>query len=249
MVALVAGVVAVAGLQEEVLGAGLGEREDDAVVAVGGGLLVGGVAEAVLGAQLIADLLVDLGEGLFLADLEEASAGLVGHALEDLLAVDMAWETLRLTALAASASTPTGVATASTGKSTATAATASGESSAALAARILIESAGCLAALEVDGVDDGVGALGGLDGGGERLLAAAVHAVGEDDDGLASGLLAHQLVAGEEERVVEGGPGAARASGAVAGAPGAGIAGVGAGAGCVVVAAGGWCLQLLEASL
>ena len=97
------------------------------------------------------------------------------------------------------------------------AASATGIASPTLAVLVLIESTGGLAALEVDGVDDGVGSLGGLDGGGERLLAAAVDAVGEDDDGLSSGLLAHQLVGGEEEGVVEGGRGTARASGTVAG--------------------------------
>ena len=62
-----------------------------------------------------------------------------------------------------------------------------------------------LFAFEVDGVDDGVGALGGFDGLGEGLFAAVVDAVGEDDEGFAAFLLAHELVGGEEGGVVEGG--------------------------------------------
>jgi len=61
-----------------------------------------------------------------------------------------------------------------------------------------------LLALEVDGVDDRVGALGGLDGLGERLLASAIVAVGEDDDRLAALLFGHQLVGGDEDGIVEG---------------------------------------------
>src|ERR1700738_2122054 len=85
---LLSGVVAVAGLDEEAL---LAESELDPVVAAGGCVLGGGVAEAVLGAQLFGDLVVDLGYVLILLDLEETAAGLLGHALEGFLAVDMAW--------------------------------------------------------------------------------------------------------------------------------------------------------------
>ena len=84
---LLSGVVAVAGLDEEAL---LVEGEVDLVVAVGGGVLAGGVAETVLGAKLFGDLVVDLSDVLVFLDLEETSAGLLGHALEDLLAVDVA---------------------------------------------------------------------------------------------------------------------------------------------------------------
>src|SRR3979490_3422787 len=70
---LLSGVVAVAGLDEESL---LVEGEIDLVVAAGGGVLGGGVAETVLGAQLFGDLVVDLGYFLIFLDLEEAAAGL-----------------------------------------------------------------------------------------------------------------------------------------------------------------------------
>src|ERR1700726_332889 len=84
---LLSGVVAVACLDEEAL---LVEGEIDLVVAAGGGVLGGGIAEAVLGAQLFGDLLVDLGHVQILLDLEEAAAGLLSHALEDFLAVGVA---------------------------------------------------------------------------------------------------------------------------------------------------------------
>ena len=51
-----------------------------------------------------------------------------------------------------------------------------------------------LFAFEIDGVDDGVGALGGFDGFDEVLFAVAVDSVGEDDEGFATGLFAHELV-------------------------------------------------------
>src|ERR1700682_1364036 len=85
MAGLLAGVVAVARLEDEVLLTG---GEVDLVVTVGCGGLGGSVAEAVLGAKFLGYLGVDLGYGLLLRDFEEASACLLGDALEDLLAVD-----------------------------------------------------------------------------------------------------------------------------------------------------------------
>src|SRR3984885_12512494 len=60
-----------------------------------------------------------------------------------------------------------------------------------------------LFAFEIDGIDDGVGALRGFDGFDQSLSAAAVTTIGEDDDGFAAGLLAHELVGGQKEGVVE----------------------------------------------
>ena len=73
-----------------------------------------------------------------------------------------------------------------------------------------------------DDVDDGVGLLGGFDGGLEGLLGALVAAVGEQDEDLAAGLLAELVVGGEEDGVVE------------EGAAGVAVAGDGAGAGAGV---------------
>jgi hypothetical protein len=56
---------------------------------------------------------------------------------------------------------------------------------------------------EEDAVDESVGALRGFEGFGEGFLAAAVDAVGEDDEGFAALLLFHEFVGGEVDGVVE----------------------------------------------
>jgi hypothetical protein len=56
---------------------------------------------------------------------------------------------------------------------------------------------------EKDAVDEGVGALRGFGGIGERFLAAMVDTVGEDDESFAALLLFHEFVGGEVNRVVE----------------------------------------------
>ena len=216
--ALFASVVAVASLHDVVLLlVVVAELEINLVVALRGGVLVRGEGETVLGAELGGDLGVDVGGGLLFGDLEETSAGLVGHAIEDLLAVNLA-ATLAAGAVATAAST--GIASATTAGVAATG-ESSGEAYASALTATSAAAGGVVAGLallafEVDGVDDGVGALGGFDGLGEGLTAGVVDAVGEDDEGLATLLLAHELVSGEEDGVVEGG--ATAAVGAVLGA-------------------------------
>ena len=61
---------------------------------------------------------------------------------------------------------------------------------------------------EEDAVDEGVGALCGFEGLGERFLAAAVDTIGEDDERFAALLLFHEFVGGEVNGVVEKGAGA-----------------------------------------
>ena len=236
---LLAGVVAVAGLDGVLLLlVGVFEAKIDLVVTVGGCVLGRGVAEAVLGSELGGDLGIDLVYGVLFGDFEETSAGFGGHALEGLLAVGVLAATAAGATLASSTTTAAGVSTASAGVASST----SGVSAAS--ARIASASAAVVAAVvvglvvftfEVDGVDDGVGALGGFDGAGEGFFAAAIDAVGEEDKSFAAFLLGHDLVCGEEGGVVEGGataPGAASAVGVV----GVGLVG---GAGAVDVADGG----------
>jgi hypothetical protein len=204
---LLSGVVTVAGLDEEAL---LAEGKFDLVVAGGCGVLAGGIAEAVLGAQLFDDLIIDLGYILILLDLEEAAAGLLGHAFKVFLSVDVASGIIAasIAATRISASWVTSARVASAGIAAAGVA-ATRISTTGVAATVLGAILVGLFAFEVDGVDDGVGALGGFDGFDEGLSTAAVAAVGEDDDGLATGLLAHELVGGEEEGVIENGASAA----------------------------------------
>src|SRR5580698_8246712 len=146
------------------------------MVAVGGGVRGRCVAEPVLGPKLFCDLVVDLGDVLVLLHLEETATGLLGHPLEDFLSVDMALAGI-IAAIVASA--------------TARIAAAAGIAAAATATvvRIILLR---LLSLEIDGVDDGVGALAGFDGFDEIFLAVAVDSVGEDDQGLATGRLAHE---------------------------------------------------------
>ena len=183
------------------------ECQIDLVVAVGGGVRGRGVAETVLGAQLFGDLVVDLGDILVLLHLEETASGLLGHALEDLFAVDVALAAAGIVAAIVAATTAgitaaTRIASAAAGIASAWV-TAAGIASAATAAVLLRGVLVTLFAFEVDGVDDGVGALAGFDGSDEVLFAVPVDSIGEDDEGFAAALLAHELVGGEKEGVVE----------------------------------------------
>src|SRR5882757_2531062 len=183
---LLSGEVAVAGLNERAF---LAEGELNPVVADGCGVLARGVAEVVLGAQLFRDLVVDLGYVLVLLDLEETAAGLLGHALENFPAVDVVSAVGIVAAITASARTAasrvasagiaasriatagvTSARIAATGitapRITAAGTAASGIATAAWVA-VGIALGTLLARLfdfEVDGVDDGVGALGGCYG-------------------------------------------------------------------------------------
>src|SRR5258708_21892014 len=126
------GVVAFAGLDLLVFGAGDVEGAEAAVVDLGVG---GGVAGEILGAELVLDLV----EGFLklfavVAYVDDAAAGLVGEAVHVAGAVAEA------------------------------------------------EVAEAAAVGDEDDVDDGVGFLGGFDGGLEGLLRTLVAAVGEGDE-------------------------------------------------------------------
>src|ERR1019366_4029788 len=62
-----------------------------------------------------------------------------------------------------------------------------------------------LFALEIDGIDQGIGPLRRFDGFGKQRSAAVIHAIGEQDERLAALLRAHQFVAGEQDGIVHGG--------------------------------------------
>src|SRR5271167_3438504 len=109
---LLSSVVAVAGLDEETF---LVETEIDLVVTAGGGVLGGSVAETVLRAKLLGDLVVDLGDVLIFLDLEETAAGLLGHARENFLAVDVALAGGIVASIVAAAVTSAWVAAATAG--------------------------------------------------------------------------------------------------------------------------------------
>jgi hypothetical protein len=71
--------------------------------------------------------------------------------------------------------------------------------------------AALLLAFEVDGINGHAGTVGRVHRVVQRLLAAAVHAVGEDNQRLAAILGLHQLIGSEEDRIVKqrAGPAAA----------------------------------------
>ena len=75
---LLSAVVAVSGLDEKAF---LMKGEIDLVVACSSGVLTGSKAKPILGAQLLGDLVVDLGYVLILLDLEEPASSLLGHTL------------------------------------------------------------------------------------------------------------------------------------------------------------------------
>src|ERR1700739_1296848 len=135
---------------------------------------VRGVAEAVLVPQFVLDLLIDLIDRLLLADLEHASAGFLGNALEHLLAVRMfslGFGARRITS-AAPGIAASGIAPAP--RAIDAAAPVAPASLSLVGVRVG----------EQDRIHDGVGALRGFYGAVERHLAALVHPVGENDDGL-----------------------------------------------------------------
>ena len=130
------------------------------MVAIGCRPVVRCEGQPVLRMNLLADLLVDVGNLVFLADLEEPAPSLRGDVLEDLLAVGKR-NALRSRSPAAwvaswiGARIPTGI--------------AAGVASTGIAASVVgiacVEAAGKVGLLtfEVDDVDDGARALGCLD--------------------------------------------------------------------------------------
>src|ERR1700722_11404837 len=152
------------------------------VITDGGVGLVGRIAEDVLAAEFLVEVGVDFVESFFLGDFKETPAGIFGDLLENFFAVGARF-------LGAA-----GIAAASSSHSTA--AHARPPEAAAIVVAFLPVG-------EEDAVDEGVRALRGFDGFGERFLAAAVTAVGEDDESLAALLFFHQFVGGEVDGVVE----------------------------------------------
>jgi hypothetical protein len=184
-------VVTVTGLNNETL---LMYIYCDLMVAVGRCILGGGIAEAVLGSKLFGYLIVDLRNILIFLDFKEASASLLGHTFKDLLTVNVTLARI-IASITATISSPwispttTWVATAriSTARKTTPRITATA------VLRVIVLWMGLLA-LEINGVNDGIGSLGRFDRADKILLTVSVDAIGKDDKGFASGLLAHQFV-------------------------------------------------------
>src|SRR5271165_1655207 len=171
-------VVSLARLHDEVF---VGGGQIDLVVARAGDGLVGGVAEAVLVAQLLLNLGIDLIDRLFLRHFKEAAASFAGDALQDFLAIGM--RGLLRTAHSAARPAPTTVA-------------------AHASARIALVAVGFGVGVQ-DGVHQRVGALCGFDGAIQADFAASIHSIGKDDEGLATLYLFRYLIRGKENSVIQ----------------------------------------------
>src|SRR5271167_3864252 len=183
--ALLLRVISLARLHDEVF---IGGGQRDPVITRAGDGLVGRVAQAVLVAQLLFDLGVDLIDGLFLGHFKESAAGFTRDALQNLLAIRMGG-LLRI-------STAAGTAAHST-TPTAVAAHASTH-----AARIALVAVGFRIGVE-DGIHQRVGALRGFDGAIQTDFATGIDTVRENDERLAPLLLSRHFVGGEEHRVIQ----------------------------------------------
>jgi hypothetical protein len=143
---------------------------------------VGRVAEDVLVMEFLVEVGIDFVESFFLRDFKETPAGVFGDLLENFFAVGA-----RFLGAAGIAATSTSHSAAAHARSP--------EAAPVAVVSFLVS--------EKDAVDKGVRALRGFDCFGERLLAAAVNSVGEDDESLATLLFFHQFVGGEVDGVVE----------------------------------------------
>src|SRR5437870_1267682 len=151
------------------------------------GTRVGRVAQAVLAAQFLFDLPVDLVDRLFLGDFKQASPGLAGDLRQDFLAVPpFLREPLRITS-AAPAIRPASV--------RAAAITSARPSQVSVAVCLLIR--------KKDRVNNRIGPLRCLDGVLQGLLASAIHSVREDHERLPALLFLDHFVRRQKDRIVE----------------------------------------------
>ncbi len=198
------------------LGVFLFHGQVELVVAGGGVGFVGRVAEDVLAAEFLVEVRVDFVECFFFGDLEETPAGGFRKLLEDFLAVGARFFGAAGIAASPSAAHPT-----------------------AAHVRAAVPAASTVAFFlvgEKNAIDEGVGALRGFEGFGERFLAAAIDAVGEDYQGFAARLLFHEFIGREVDGIIEESPAAVAvtvraAAAAIAPATAAGGTGAGTGLG------------------
>ena len=166
------------------------------VIAGGGVILGGGVAEDILVVEFLVEVGINFVERLFLRDFEEAPAGSSGDLFENFFAV-------RTRFFGAP-----GIAAASSASAHSTAAHARASETGSIAVALFLVG-------EEDAIDECVGAQGGFERFVEGFLAAPVDTVGEDDEGFAAVLLFHKFVGGEVNRVVEEGAATATVAAAV----------------------------------
>ena len=146
------------------------------------------VAQAVLAAQFVFDLMIDLVDRLFLGDLEHSASRFGGNLRQDLLPVRPLLREALIAPAAPAIGTP-----------------APAIRTAAITAARPPEPAVSLLIGKQDRIHDRVGPLRRLDGVLQRLLASAIYSVGKDDHRLAALLFPHDFVRREIDRVVKRG--------------------------------------------
>src|SRR3982751_510173 len=155
------------------------------VIAVSCCRLVGGVPEPILSAQFFCDLVVDLGDCLFLRHFKQPTTCLVSHLLKYLLAIYVGGVASLASAATSRIATPAPWITSSTGiASTPPAGIASSWKAWAASTSMRVTALLILLFLtfEVDGIDDGVRALRCFDRFRQRLLATAIDTIREDHE-------------------------------------------------------------------
>src|SRR5271165_3054036 len=166
------------------------------MIAGGSAVFIGCVAHAVLGSQFLRNAGVNLADGFLLSHFKETSAGFFGNPLKNLLAVGARFFRMTLAAAAAATRITTSATRPAAASAGVTAATPS--HSTALPVTVFV-----VRLREIDGVDNGVGTLSGLDRALQVGLAAAVDAVRKNDECFPALLLFHQFVRRQKYRVVK----------------------------------------------
>ena len=157
----------------------------------------GRVPDAVLAAQILLDLGVDLVDGLAVRNLEEPASGFAGDLLQHLLAIG-----------------PVVSAASRHGHPAHAAAASHSPSAHSRAAHGLLVGIGVG---EQHGIDQGIRLLGGCHRLEQGVLAARIHAIGEQDERFSPLLLGHQLIGGQVDGIVHiRAPAAASAAGLTA---------------------------------
>src|SRR4029077_1112043 len=154
-------------------------------------VFVGCIAHAVLRSQLLDNAGVDLADGFFLRDFKETSTSLFGNPLKNFFTVGSRFFGMTLSSARPPATATAGISTsAPRPASTSTRPTAAAPAHSA-ASPLAFVTIFAMRIREINGVHDGVGTLGRLDGALQVSLAAAVNAVRENDESFPALLLFH----------------------------------------------------------
>lgn len=161
------------------------------------------IAEQVLLAQLIGDLLIDGIEILLLFRFKKAAAGFIRDLLHDLLAIHVRFARRLLPTAATAAGVPHAAASRVPHAAASRIAHAPAPSAPTLSRVTIAETRVRLLTLEVNRVHLGFGLLRCFHRFSERFLAAAIFAIAQNNDGFTPGLFREQIVRRKIDRVIE----------------------------------------------